>query len=181
MWYPSTVTGAATEVVTIDQARSQVRGEPGDGFDTDLTRLITVARSHVEKYCGVRLGTQTIVAKCDCFDDLARLSEAPVQSVTSIGYLDADGVAQTLATSVYELRADGLEAGIVLKYGQSWPSIQPGSRMTLTAVVGFATPDPAYVHAMLLRIADDFGHREPTEIGGMTMFDALLINHRRNA
>lgn len=181
MWYPSSVTVAPTEPVTIDQARQQVRGEPGDGYDADLTRLITVARSHAERYCGVRLGTQTIVAKCDGFEDMARLPEAPVQSVTSITYLDTDGATQTLATSVYELRADELETAIVLKYGQSWPPIQPGSRITLTAVVGFATPDPAHIHAMLLHIADAFERREPVEIGGMTTFDALLINHRRNA
>lgn len=181
MWYPSTVSVAPAEPVTIDQARLQVRTEADTDLDAELTRLIGVARNHVERYCGIRLGTQTIVARCDCFADMARLSEAPVQSVTSIAYVDTDGITQTLATSVYELRADGLEAAIVLKYGQSWPSIQPGSRIALTAVVGFAAPDPALIHAMLLYISEQFDSHEPVAIGGMTSFDALLANYRRNA
>ena len=182
MWYPSTVTvPISAEVVTIEQARDQVRADTGDGNDTNLTRLINMSRQHVEKVCGVRLGSQTIVALCDSFDDLARLPEAPVTSITSITYIDQDGATQTLATSVYELRAEGLETAVVLKYGQSWPSIRLGSRITMTAVVGFATAEPAHIHAILLHMADAFENREPAVVGGMTVFDALLINHRRNA
>ena len=110
MWYPSAVTVAATELVTIAEARQQARSDSDTDLDTELTRLITVARNHVEKYCGIRIGAQTIVAKCDSFDDLARLPDAPVTSITSITYVDTDGVTQTLATSVYELRADDLDA-----------------------------------------------------------------------
>jgi uncharacterized phiE125 gp8 family phage protein len=179
MWYPATVTVAASEPVTIEQARLQARSEVDTDLDAELTRLITVARNHVEKICGVRLGTQTIVVRCDCFDDMARLPDAPVQSVTSIQYVDTAGDTQTLATSVYELRADGIEASIILKYGQAWPATQSGSRITLTAVVGFSAPEPAHVHAMLLFIAEQFSSHEPVEIAGMTTLDALLINHRR--
>jgi uncharacterized phiE125 gp8 family phage protein len=182
MWYPSTVeTPVASEPVTIGQARQQARTDGDQYHDDELTRLITVARSHVEQVCGVRLGTQTIVAKCDSFADMCRLSEAPIQSVTSIAYVDTDGVGQTVSASVYELRSEGLDASIVLKFNQSWPSIQPGSRITLTVVAGFETPDPAYIHAMLVYLAGQFQNHEPVEVAGMTTFDALLINHRRNA
>lgn len=183
MWYPSTITVAVTEEpVSAEQARQQARTDSDTEHDAELTRLRTAARAYVEKYCGVRFGTQTIVAKCDSFADMARLSEAPVQSVTSIQYVDADGDAQTLSTDVYELRADGLEVAVVLKYGQAWPSIQPGSRITLTAVVGHATVPPNVLHAMLLWIAEQFGNHEPVALAdGMTSFDALLFNDRRNA
>jgi len=179
MWYPSAVTVAAAELVTIAEARQQARSDTDTDLDAELTRLITVARNHVEKYCGIRIGSQTIVAKCDSFDDMARLPDAPVTSITSITYVDTDGATQTLATSVYELRADGLEAAVVLKFNQSWPAIQPGSRIIVTAVVGYTTAPPAVHHAMLVRIADHFTDHETVASGDFSTFDALLVNHRR--
>lgn len=181
MWYPSTVTVAAAELVTIAEARQQARTDPDDGHDAELVRLITVARNHTEKYCGIRIGAQTIVARCDSFGDMARLPEAPVTSITSIGYVDVHGNDQTLAGTVFELRSDELEAAVVLKVGQSWPAIQPGSRITLTAVVGYTSAPPAVHHAMLERIAALFRDHEGAAAADFSTFDALLVNHRRNA
>lgn len=182
MWYPTAIAAPATEPVTSPQAKTQCRIEASDtNFDTEITRLITAARSHVEAVCKVRFGTRSAVAKCDSFADMARLPEAPVASVTSITYVDTDGATQTLATSVYELRADDLEAAVVLKYGQAWPSIQPGSRITLTASVGYSTSPESVVHAMLVWIENAFHGTEPVKIGEMTLFDVLIFNHRRGA
>lgn len=181
MWYPTTIADPAVEPVTSAQAKMQLRIEAADtDFDTELTRLIAVARAHVEAYCGARFASREATMLCDSFADLARLPEAPVSAVTSIAYVDADGASQTLAASVYELRGDGLEAAIVLKYGQAWPSIRPGSRITVTATVGAAPADDV-LHAMLLHIADMFHRRETEARAGFTTADALLCNHRRNA
>lgn len=187
MWYPATIGAPGTEPVTDAQAKEQCGvGSSDTAFNAKITRLITVARSHVEAYCGVRFGSRSSVAKCDSFDDMARLPDSPVTTVTSVTYIDTEGATQTLAASVYELRADGIEAAIVLKPSQSWPAIQPGSRITLTAVVGYgaapyATIPEGVVHAMLLWIADNFAERESTALEDFTTMDALLINHRRNA
>ena len=104
----------------------------------------------------MRFGSRSATMKCDGFGDFDRLSEAPVSAVASVSYVDTAGATQTLSTDVYELRADGFEASIVLKYGQTWPSIQTGSRITVTATVGYSTTPEAVVHAMLLWIADSF-------------------------
>jgi uncharacterized phiE125 gp8 family phage protein len=181
MWYDYSVSAEPWEIVTIDDARRQARTEAGDGHDEELAALITVARLFVQKVTGLLIGAQTIVVKCDSFADMCRLPVAPVSSVTSITYLDADGAAQTLATSVYELRAESLDPAIVLKFNQSWPSIQPGSRITLTAVAGSDEPEAPLVHAMLLKIGEMFGNHEPAGLGEMSTVDALLINYRRNA
>lgn len=180
MWYPAAVTTpVASEPVTIEMARNQVRADGDTSFDTELTRLIPVARGHVERYCGTRIGAQTLTVKCDSFSDMARFPEAPVTSITSIVYVDPDGADQTLATSVYELRTDDLEASIVLKYGQAWPSVRPGSRITVIAVVGYTTPPAEVTHGMLLFIGDQFANHEPVKVDGFTAFDSLLCNHRR--
>jgi hypothetical protein len=106
--------------------------------------------------------------------------------VTSIEYVNTAGTTQTLSTDVYELRAEGIEAAIVRKYNQVWPAIRPGSRITLTAVVGYATVPDDVKHAMLLLIGALFENREQTVIGvsvaslpGSVNVDAFLANHRR--
>lgn len=180
MWYPATITvAAASEPITLAEAKAQCSVDADESeFDTLLTRLIASARAFVERYCGVRFASQTVEIKCDSFADFARLPEAPVSEVAAITYTDTAGDEQTLASSVYELRSDGLEASIVLQYNQQWPSIRPGSRIVVTAVVGMTAPDDVK-HAMLLFIADAFLNREDSERKNWTAFDALLCNHRR--
>lgn len=106
---------------------------------------------------------------------------APVQSVTSIKYLDADAIEQTLATTVYEERFDDLEAAVVLKHGQKWPSIRSGSRIELTVEAGYEVIPPTVKQAMLMFITDSYENRKPAKVDGWTGFDSLLCNHRRGA
>jgi uncharacterized phiE125 gp8 family phage protein len=185
MWYPATVTvAAASEPVSLDEAREQCRVAPDDsGFDSELTSSIKASRAYVEACTGTPLVSRTIAIKGDCFSDLAKLPLAPVQSVTSIAYTDSAGDAATLSTDVYELRAEGLCASIVLKYNQSWPAIQSGSRITVTAVVGYVTIPEDVMHAMKLLIGHWFSVREAVNVGNIVAevpfgVDNLLANHR---
>lgn len=156
MWYPSTVTaGPASEPVTLAQAKAQC-GITDSSHDDQMNTLIAAGRSFVEKFCGIALVTQTVAAKCDYFADFSRLPVAPVQSVTSISYVDLDGADQTLPTSVYDVRSEGLAPSIVTKHGQTWPSVQLGSRITLTAVVGYTAVPKDIVLAILLMIGRQF-------------------------
>lgn len=176
-WFPVVPVAPAVEPVSLAQAKLQCRVIGTDEDDT-LDLYIASARSHAEAYCGVAFAERTVVAHCDSFADLARLPFAPVNSVTSIEYVDPGGSTQTLLASVYELRADNLESAVVLKPGQAWPGIQQGSRVTVTASVGAAPPDEV-IHAMLLFIADSFDRREHAKAGDWTSLDSLLCNHRR--
>jgi uncharacterized phiE125 gp8 family phage protein len=181
MWYPVDVATPGTEPVTRAQAKFQCRVATSvTSFDTEFDRLIPAARSHVEAVCGVRFAQRADVdMTCDSFEDFAYLPEGPI-SAAVITYVDTDGATQTLSTDVYELRANGLEASIVLKYNQSWPAIQPGSRITVTATLGATAPE-AVVQAMLTFIDDTFHKRDHAKIGDWTVLDVLLFNHRRNA
>jgi uncharacterized phiE125 gp8 family phage protein len=187
MWYPASIeTAAVAEPVSWDEAEAHLRLDGDTTEQTLVNRLIAAARAHVEAYTGTRLASQTVAVKCDSFADMARLPEAPVQSVTSIEYVNTAGTAQTLSTDVYELRAEGIEAAIVRKYNQVWPAIRPGSRITLTAVVGYATAPQDVRHAMLLLVGAWYENREQTVIGTIAAnlpsalgADALLANHRR--
>lgn len=178
MWYPPKVTTPPTEPVLVSEAKRQcnVLHDDDDGL---FAALISAARDHVERYCGTPLATQTVEVKCDAFCDLRRLSVAPAQSVTSISYVDTAGDEQTLPEPSFEERFDGLEAAVVPAYGQHWPATQPGSRITLTAVVGYEAIPPAIKHAMLLWIAEAYLNRENAETPEWMVFDALLTNYRR--
>lgn len=179
MWYPAEVTDTPeNEPISLPEAKKQVHAEYHTDDDEHLERLIASARDHAERYTGTRIAEQIVTVKCDCFTEFAWFPETPVQSVT-ITYVDTDGATQTLADTVYELRSDGLDASIVLKYGQTWPTIQLGSRISVTAVVGYETAPPAIKQALLLLVADGFEQREPSKVDGRTAADDLLSNFRR--
>ncbi|MGI8706201.1 MAG: head-tail connector protein [Sphingomicrobium sp.] len=178
-WYPVVPVAPAAEPVSLAQAKLQCRIIGTDEDDT-LDLYTASARAHAEAYCGAAFAERVLVAHCDSFADLARMPVAPVNSVTSIEYVDQYDDTQTLPVSVYELRADNLDPAIVLKPGQTWPAIRPGSRVTLTASVGAAPPDEV-LHAMLLFIADSFDRREHAKAGDWTTLDSLLCNYRRGA
>lgn len=89
--------------------------------DTYIGTLLDAAEDEAESYCWRKFVTQTWDQYFDGFADQLVLAFAPVQSITSISYVDENGTTQTLATSVYELaELDGL-AVVRLKYNQSWP------------------------------------------------------------
>lgn len=181
MWYPAKVTVAPANLpVTVDEVRARLRIDAADDA-SDVALLIASATDHVEKYCNTPLVSRTIEVKCDSFADMAYLPVAPISAVTSITYIDTAGGDQTLSDTVYELRADGLVASVALKTGQVWPVVQAGSRITVTATVGYSDVPPAVKHAILLYIGDAYAVRENGATPSWTAFDSLLSNYRRGA
>lgn len=185
MWYEAAVATPGAEPVTLDLVKSYLRLDSSDE-DVVLASLISAARNHLEKSCGVRFAARSAVPLlCDSFSDLARLPEAPVTAVVSISYLDTTGSSQTLATSVYEPRLDGLEPSIVLKPSQSWPSIQLNSRITVTCDIGEAIADPEIQLAILQLTGHSYNNRSTVVIGETVVeppftVNAFITNHRRS-
>lgn len=185
MWYAATVAAPSTEPIDLDTAKAQFRGEGADE-DTLVQAWIGSARAHLENRCGVRFAARTgVTMKCASFADLSRLPEAPITSITSITYVDENGATQTLSASVYEARLEGIEPHIVLKYNQVWPPIQIGSRITVTAAVGYATTPEEIKHAVALIVSHWDMNREAASEASLEQLplgvDALIENHRRFA
>lgn len=179
MWYLAVASDEPTaEPVTLPEAKKHVRSEHHTDDDAYLTSLIAAARDHVERYTGTNVARREVVTKCDCFADFAHVPVSPVNGV-AVTYLDTAGAEQTLADTVYQLRNDDLRTAIVLKYGQAWPAIQTGSRITVTFDAGYASVPPALKHAVLLWVASAYETREDAPSSGRSAFDDVLTNFRR--
>jgi hypothetical protein len=83
---------------------------------------------------------RTSVLKLNSFGRID-LPYPPVQSVSSITYVDTAGTTQTLASTVYTLYNNGDYAYIDLAYNQQWPTTQAliDEPITVTYVHGFST------------------------------------------
>lgn len=186
MWWPAKSSGViSVEPVELVDARRQCRIGPTDtSFDPEITRLIKVARDHVEKYCGMQFATRELTLECTDWSDMARLPFAPLAEITSIKYRDDAGDQQTLPDSVYEQGGDRFTPAIRLKLGQSWPvAMEHGANIELVATFGGEVP-PSVQHAMLMLIAHLFVVRESVNVGNIVSavpmaFDDLLVNDRR--
>lgn len=64
----------------------------------------------------------------------------PVQSVTSVEYLDEDGATQTLVSTAYELISGNMTAHVELLADEVWPTTAVHPRaVTVTYVAGYTT------------------------------------------
>lgn len=171
-WLPVAVTTPpAVEPISLADARAQCHID-GTDFDTELGIYINAARRRVEYHTGTKLITQTVVMRGSSFGDLDCLPMAPLQSISSIKYLDPQGAEQTLSSDVYEAVLVDLEVAIRLKPGKSWPAFRPVSdAVRVTAIAGYGAtaanvPGNARL-AMLLLIDDWMRNRGDTNIGNI--------------
>lgn len=129
----------AIEPVTVEEAKAHCRISVNDE-DALLTRLIKVGRSMVEERTQRALITQTWDAKYDAWPCVGlggafELPLAPLQSVTSITYVDTDGTTQTWDSASYQVSAPSgpiADRGrVALAYGYYFPVLRT---LTLDAV-----------------------------------------------
>lgn len=158
-----------------------------DGAETYLLDLwLQTARENVEAYCGVAMLTQAWAMNIDAFPsrDWIELPRNPVQSITSIQYVDAAGATQTMSAADYRLVAPADPVGgahrVALAYGKSWPSTRDDvNAATITFVAGYTERrliPPALLSAMLLIAGDMHEVRDTQIIGTIVAQSATLSN-----
>lgn len=97
----------------------------------------------------------------------------PLQSVSSITYVDSDGDEVTLDTNLYQVVNRGKhKSRIAPAWGQTWPSTRDQEdAVTVTFVAGYgdaaADVPTNLINAGLLLVADLYGHREAQSIGSV--------------
>lgn len=103
-----------------------------------LSAYIPVAREWIEHEISSSIVQRTTTVYLDefpCGDIEIRLP--PVQSITSITYLDGAGASQTLSSSLYRVDTTSKPGRIMPEYGELWPETYCVNKaVTIVAVTG---------------------------------------------
>jgi uncharacterized phiE125 gp8 family phage protein len=157
-----------------DHLRVDLTGSPEEPVDATLiTALRDAAEAYLDGHSGIMgraLLTQTWDLKLHYLPAVINLPLPPLQSVTSITYVDTNGDSQTLAASVYQVVDNGNSPSqIVEAYNQDYPSTrdQPHA-VTVRFVAGYGAaddvPDPIKI-AIKLLVSQWYDRRESVVIG----------------
>lgn len=147
------ITPPAAMAVSLDAARDAARV---DGTDLDVmieiqVRAITEDAEHLTGRAFIQ---QTWRVTLDRFPSAIRLPAPPVSAVSSVKYLDADGVEQTLHPDDYTVDAVSEPGFIVPAPGKAWPSTACRiNAITVDVVCGYGAADattPASIKAYIL-------------------------------
>ncbi len=167
-------TGPSVEPVTLAEAKSHLRIDIDDD-DTDISAFIVAARIYVEKQLNKQLITATYTWRVDTFPlgvqpFVLPYPVFPLQTVTSINYIDVSGDSQLLATSVYNVNVDDEPAEITLKFDQTWPDIRTqDNAVTLVLVAGYGDAGsdvPEYLEVAIKQLVGHwYENREATIVG----------------
>ena len=180
---PQIIVPPAVELISLAQARQQVRLE-SDYHDEDdyLEGKIRAAREWSETFCHRTWITSTLKQTIDRWPgcDYIPLPRGPVQSIGSVVYTTAAGVATTWAAANYFLDDSKTPARLYLADNSSWPSgdLRRAAAIAVTYVAGGDTaadvPQRA-AEAMLLKIEAWYRNRGD-EIMGVNVVPTKLQN-----
>jgi uncharacterized phiE125 gp8 family phage protein len=167
------ITPPAAVPVSLAEVKAQCRVDDASE-DPLLVGYIRSATDYVEQHSGLRLIAQEWEYSVDAFPQHCgwiRLPLAPLFALTSIVYLDTQGVAQPLPVTTYLIKGLGSvqPARLILAPNQQWPSTwrQPGSVM-IRAQYGWADHNgvpEALRQAVGMLAAYWYAQREAAAIG----------------
>jgi len=124
---------AESETLSLTEVKNQLR-ITGTDSDDALRLFIAAMRHEAETRLGKTLVTTTWQFNLDAFSSVIYLPMGPIQSITTIDYVDTDGATQTLASSGYQFDAGGR---LKPSYGNSWPGTRDQfDAVTITYVAG---------------------------------------------
>ncbi len=129
----------ACEPISLNEAKLHLRVDD-TASDTLISRLIRTARVSAELFVNQQLVTATWEYTLNAFANVIPLPRPPLQSVSSITYIDNNGDTQTVSTDVYEVDVSSLIGRVYLAYGQSWPTTRNEiNAVTITFKSGHVT------------------------------------------
>lgn len=173
------VTPASVEPITVDELKAHLRIADHDADNAILTAIISAAREYVE----IRLDRQLVTATWKLWLDrfpgayseyaapvtwrsgVIRVPRPPLQSVTTLEYVDTDGALQTLATSEYQVSTSRSPGRIAPARFKVWPVTDPltmdAVRVTFVAGYGLAASvPPRSIQAIKLLAGHLYENRE---------------------
>lgn len=167
--YVKLVATVATDAV--DFGASVITGSYQTDEDADLSAKITTARRICEAWQGRAYIDRTYELTLDAWPecDYLALPMPPLDSITSIVYVDSAGTSTTWSATEYQVDAAGFVGRIAPAYGYSWPSFTPRTfnAITITYKAGYgplASDVPSEIKsAILLVLGDLYESREDSD------------------
>lgn len=179
-----TVSGPTSEPVTLAEAKAHLRVDL-DEDDIYISTLITAARQTAETWIGRALMTQTYDLVLDRWPvGPFVLPRAPLQSVTSITYIDDAGATGTVSASNYIVDTASQPGRVKLKSSASWPAVtlQDIGGVTIRFVAGYgnamAVPQ-AIKHGILMLVGTMYESREDVLVGSGMTAQELPVSAKR--
>lgn len=181
-------TAPVSEPVTVEEAKAYLRID-GSSEDTLISSLILTSRLHIEAALGLALMTQEWSLVLDGWpaSGVVRLPLRPIQAVSEVRVLDADGSPSVVDTQSYVVDTAGTPPRLIATEA-GWP--KPGraaNGIEIDFKAGYGTssadvPEPIR-KALLLLVAHWYEHRDPIEIGAQSAaipadVSRLLMPHR---
>lgn len=122
---------AESEALSLTDVKNHLRITASD--DDDALRLFIAAiRRKTENYLGKTLVTSTWEYKADSFSEEIELPMSPVQSITSVSYVDTDGITQTFSNIQFDAKGR-----LKPSFNNSWPSTRDQfDAVTVTYLAG---------------------------------------------
>lgn len=155
-----------------------------------ISSVLLAAVDHIEAVTNRKLVSQTVELVVssfpECSGQVLELPGGVVSEVTSVAYLDAEGVSQTLSASRYELNSRGPHAASIalLDPDDSWPIVRAvGLPVTITYVAGWADADavPASLKNGIKMVAGSFfdgRHADGQKMEQSIWYQQILSNWR---
>lgn len=172
----SLLTPPAQEPVSVDDVKPWCRVETGFTMDDGIIGgMITAARRYCETATKSQFITATYLFVLDLFPQIGqqwqwvgtpiRLPMPPLQSITSVQYLDSTGTLQTLASDKYTVDTVSKPGRIVPIFFEPWPvTIPQPNSVQITMVCGFGDDGSdvpqSYCQAISMLAAHYYRNRE---------------------
>lgn len=177
------ITDSALVALDLTLAKRQCEIEAAETtWDDLITVYIGAARRMWEGHCRRTMLPVTWELVQDTFTDALALEYPLVTSVTSVKYVDLDGIEQTLDPADYQVDTDSQPGWVVPAYGVSWPETRDQANAVRVRYVAGTWPDVASIDAnvrlwMLAHVAHFFRNREsatPENLQRLPALDALI-------
>lgn len=171
MWSLVQTVAPANPVVTLDEAKLHLRVEH-DAENTLIERIVAAATERAEEIQSRAFVKRTYRLTVPRFPRgrIIHLPRPPLQSVTSITYVDTDGATQTLAAESYRLDTDAVPGRVILARDGEWPATadEPDA-VQVTYVAGYGDDGSAVPEeqraAVLLFVGHLYESREAITVG----------------
>jgi len=164
------ITAATALAVTLVEAKAHCRVDSSDD-DTLITAMITAATEAAEQATGRAIMAQTWELTLDAFPAALELTHVPVDSITSVAYVDLNGADQTLSALLYSLdNADDFgPAYVVPAYDTEWPDTRDQiNAVKVRYVAGYANAAavPESIKSWIkLQVGAMYENRESETVG----------------